>query len=130
VTTDARRTIGALGELIAEQHLARAGYGILDRNFRTRYGELDLVASEARFIVFCEVKTRVVGSRTGPPGPLDAIGPSKRRQLRRMAAQWLASSGGPSSRRERADELRFDAIGVTVSSAGRLLDLEHVRNAF
>ncbi len=130
MTTDLRRTVGALGELMAEQHLARSGFRILDRNFRTRYGELDLVATESCFVVFCEVKTRVAGSRHGPPGPLDAIGPSKRRQLRRMAAQWLCSSAAPSLGRGAAEELRFDAIGVTVSSAGRLLALDHVRDAF
>ena len=127
--TDARRTIGALGELLAEQHLGRSGYRILDRNYRTRYGELDLVAGEPGFVVFCEVKTRVAGSRRGPDGPLDAIGPEKRRRLRRMAAQWLTASAGHRPR-ERADELRFDAIGITVSSAGRLVSLDHVRDAF
>ncbi len=126
--TDLRRARGELGERLAERHLLGAGYRLLDRNFRTRHGELDLVVAGGNALVFCEVKTRVAGRR-GPPGPLDAIGPEKRRRLRLMAAQWLAAHAGE-RREERAPELRFDAIGVTVSPGGRLLALEHVEDAF
>lgn len=126
--TDARRTRGAAGESLAESHLITAGYSILERNFRTRYGELDLIACSEQALVFCEVKTRVSGSRAGPPGPLDAIGPRKRRQLRLMAAQWL-SARADEERPPRAT-LRFDAIGVTVTPDGRLAKLEHVEDAF
>jgi putative endonuclease len=128
VPTDLRRARGELGERFAERHLAAAGYRLLDRNFRTRYGELDLVAAGRRALVFCEVKTRVAGGR-GPPGPLDGIGPDKRRRLRLMAAQWLAAHAGE-RREDDTSELRFDAIGVTLSPGGRLLALEHVEDAF
>ena len=117
-----------MGESLAEGHLVAAGYSILERNFRTRYGELDLVACSEHALVFCEVKTRVAGSRNGPPGPLDAIGPRKRRRLRLMAAQWLAARAG--EERPQRGTLRFDAIGVTISPAGRLESLEHVEDAF
>src|SRR6476619_124064 len=89
---DLRRRHGELGEKIAEEHLQHRGYSILARNFRTRYGELDLIAADRRTLVFCEVKTRLTGSRAGPYGPLDAIGPRKRDRLRRMARQWLVDS--------------------------------------
>jgi putative endonuclease len=124
---DRRRAHGQLGERIAEEHLAHRGYSIVARNFRTRYGELDLIAADERALVFCEVKTRVAGSRGGPDGPLDAIGPRKRKRLRKMATQWLADS---SIARPRRDELRFDAIGVMLTPGGRLLALEHLENAF
>ncbi|MEA2423153.1 MAG: putative endonuclease [Thermoleophilaceae bacterium] len=124
---DRRRAHGQLGERIAEEHLAHRGYSIVARNFRTRYGELDLIAADERALVFCEVKTRVAGSRGGPDGPLDAIGPRKRERLRKMATQWLADS---SIARPRRDELRFDAIGVMLTPGGRLLALEHLENAF
>src|ERR671935_2382104 len=75
---DSRRALGELGERMASQHLMRAGYKILATNFRTRYGELDLVAADSRCLVFCEVKTRIAGTRRGPAGPFDAIGPRKR----------------------------------------------------
>jgi putative endonuclease len=127
--TDARRTRGALGERIAANHLAERGYQVLERNFRTRYGELDLVAADDACIVFCEVKTRVAAGRAGPARGIDAIGHAKRRQLRAMAAQWLRSRpAGPA--RPRRPRLRFDAIGVTLSPAGALLSLEHVPDAF
>jgi putative endonuclease len=125
---DARRSLGDLGESIAAAHLAARGYRVLARNFRTRSGELDVVAARAGVIVFCEVKTRVAGGRRGPAGPLDAIGPHKRRRLRRMAREWLASD--PSRGGARRDQLRFDAIGVTVTASGRLLALDHVEGAF
>jgi putative endonuclease len=125
---DPRRTLGERGERIAAQHLTRAGYEILATNFRTRFGELDLVAADDRCLVFCEVKTRIAGTRRGPAGPLDAIGPRKRAQVRAMAREWLASSAADS--RPRRPELRFDAIGILVSRSGRLVSLEHVEDAF
>src|SRR4051812_50209544 len=70
---DLRRRHGELGETIAEQHLQHRGYRILARNFRVRFGELDLIAADERTLVFCEVKTRLSSSSRGPAGPLDAI---------------------------------------------------------
>lgn len=124
---DARKSIGALGERIAAEHLERAGYTILARNWHCRHGELDIVAVDRTALVFCEVKARVAGGREGPAGPLDAIGDRKRRRLRLLAREWLAqrAAGGPSPA-----ALRFDAIGVTVNHAGGLLALEHVEDAF
>jgi putative endonuclease len=118
-----------MGERIAERHLERRGYRVIERNYRTRYGEIDLIAVDRRAIVFCEVKTRVSPSRTGPAGPFDAIGPSKRRRVRMMAAQWLAAREADPAR-PRRPELRFDAIGVTLAAGGRLLALDHLEGAF
>jgi putative endonuclease len=104
---------------------------IIDRNFRTRWGELDIVALDERTIVFCEVKTRLVSDRLGPGDPrtrdpLESVHPRKRAKVRRMAARWLVERRD----RPRADELRFDAIGVTVDPAGRLLRIDHLEGAF
>jgi putative endonuclease len=125
---DPRRSLGERGERIAAEHLVRAGYTIVATNFRTRFGELDIVAANERFLVFCEVKTRIAGTRRGPAGPLDAIGPRKRAQVRAMAREWLASDSAAG--RPRRPELRFDAIGVLVSRGGRLVALDHVEDAF
>ena len=127
--SDPRRARGDHGERLAEQHLLAAGYRVLERNFRTRHGELDLVVADARALVFCEVKTRAVASRAGPAGPLDSIGPGKRRKLRLMAGQWLAARADGGAR-PLPPRLRFDAIGVTVDRSGALLALEHVEDAF
>jgi putative endonuclease len=128
MSTDRRRSLGARGEQIAAEHLAARGYQVIERNFRTRLGELDLVAVGPGALVFCEVKTRV-STRPLPSLALEAIGPAKRAKLRLLAREWLrmrpAASGRPT--RER---LRFDAIGVTVSIRGDLLALEHVEDAF
>ena len=126
---DLRRIrIGAHGERLAGEHLERAGYTVLERNARCgRLGELDIVARGDRCLVFCEVKTRVEGTSAGPAGPLDAIGPNKRRRLRRLAGEWLRSRPQEG---DRPPWIRFDAIGVTVDRSGALLALEHVEDAF
>ena len=128
MANDHRAPLGAAGERIAEDHLVERGYAIADRNFRTRHGELDLVALDGDCLVFCEVKTRIARSPPGPFGPLSSVGPRKRRQVRRMARQWLAERAAACPRRPGL--LRFDAIGVTVGSGGELLDLEHLEHAF
>jgi putative endonuclease len=124
---DDRQRLGALGEGLAGEHLEARGYAILDRNFRTRYGELDLVAADSSCLVFCEVKTRVGRTAEDPFGPLTAVGVRKRAQLRRMAREWLA---GARWRGRRPAQLRFDAIGVTLRADGRLLVLDHLEDAF
>ena len=124
---DPRRTLGARGERIAAERLMAAGYRILDRNFRTRHGELDLVASDGRALVFCEVKTRVAHGRASPYGPFTSLGRGKQRQVRSMAREWLANRGAHA---RSAGELRFDAIGVTVSASGEVLAVDHLEGAF
>ena len=85
------------------------------------------MAADRRALVFCEVKTRVAGGRRGPAVALDAIGTRKRRRLRLLAREWLSISAAS---RPGRDELRFDAIGVTVDRGGALVALEHVEDAF
>ncbi len=104
--------------------MQRLGFEVMERNYRTRWGELDIVAFDGHTLAFCEVKTRRAGGRTGEP--FEAIRPIKRAQVRKMAGSWLIE------RRERpyARAVRFDAIGVTFDHAGRLLGLEHLEEAF
>ena len=125
VRSDHRKRLGALGETLACRHLEARGYSVIARNFRTRYGELDLVAADSRCLVICEVKTRL--SPTAGINPLAAVGAAKRLQIRRMARQWLAERGpdGP-----RPAELRFDAIGITLDDGGELVELDHIEAAF
>ncbi len=124
--SDRRQLLGQRGERLACDHLAARGYRVVDRNFRTRYGEIDVVARSGRVLVFCEVKTRVSNGGGAPFGPLASVGPRKQRQLRRMAGQWLAAAPRPPG----GDSIRFDAIGVTLDPNGRLADLEHLEGAF
>jgi putative endonuclease len=124
MSEDKRRQLGAAGEQLATEHLTRRGFQILERNFRTRWGELDIIATDGHAIVFCEVKSRVANRANRDP--LESVHPRKRAQLRRMAAQWLHER----SDRPRAVELRFDAIGVTLEPDGRLRRLDHLEGAF
>jgi putative endonuclease len=124
VSRDLRHQLGRLGEKLASEHLERLGYQVLDRNYRTRWGELDIVAFDGAKLVFCEVKTRRLPHSGGHP--LEAVDARKRLQLRKMAGRWLCE------RRERpyAEELRFDVVGLTFDGQGRLLSLEHLEHAF
>ena len=119
-----RGELGRRGEQLAAEHLERLGYELVERNFRTRWGELDIVARRDGTLVFCEVKARRASGRAG--GPFDAVGPPKRAQVRRMAAAWLAARHD----RGYAEVLRFDAIGVRFDEEDRLIDLEHLEGAF
>ena len=125
---DPRRTLGETGEAEAVAHLARRGHEILDRNFRTRYGELDVVSATRSCLVFCEVKTRTAGGRRGPASALEAVGPAKRRRLRLMAREWFRVRGGRHEGLPRG--VRFDAIGVVLDSRRQLVALDHVEDAF
>jgi putative endonuclease len=125
--SDPRRELGAKGEELARRHIEARGFTLLDSNFRTRHGELDVVAADRRHLVFVEVKTRILNGPPGELGPFAAIGPRKRSQVRLMAREWLArrDSAGPWP-----PELRFDAIGIAFDRQGRLLSLEHLEGAF
>jgi putative endonuclease len=124
VSDDPRHRLGATGERLAAEHLERCGFNVLERNFRTRWGELDIVAFDGRTLAFCEVKSRRAGGSRG--GPFEAVGPGKQVRVRRMAGSWLAERRD----RPRAPVLRFDVIGVTFDPAGRLISLEHLEGAF
>ncbi len=124
MSNDLRHRLGRLGEQLAADHLSRRGFEILQRNYRTRWGELDIVAFDGGTLAFCEVKTRRL--RPGTGNPFDAVDRAKRAQVRKMAGQWLIEQ----SNRPYADVLRFDAIGVTFNPAGELVALEHLEGAF
>ena len=121
MSNDPRHMLGKLGESLAAEHLERLGYGIVARNHRTRFGEIDIIAIGGETLVFCEVKTR-----SGAGEPWEALGQRKRSQVRRMAAAYLAEEPG----RPRAESIRFDAIGVVIDQRGRLNRLEHLESAF
>ena len=124
VTTDPRKALGQLGEQLAAEHLIRRGFEIVERNYRTRWGELDIVAFDGRVLTFCEVKTR--RATAAGVSPLEAVRALKRSKVRKMAGRWLVER----TDRPYADTVRFDAIGVTLDAGGRLISLEHLEGAF
>ena len=121
-----RQRLGRAAEDLVAERLAAAAWELLERNARSRHGELDLVALDGRVLVFVEVKAGRSGSLYGPERPVLAVGPQKQRRIRRLATAWI------SERRElpRYTRIRFDAIGVTYDRAGRVCDYEHIRDAF
>ena len=104
--TMTRAQLGALGEQRAVEHLGALGLRIVARNWRCRYGEIDVIAEDAdRTVVFVEVKTR---TGDGFGGLAHAVTPQKVRRLRRLAGIWLAGQ------EQRWPAIRLDVIGVRV----------------
>lgn len=112
-----RQLLGRLGENLACAYVRRNGWLVLDRNWRCRTGELDLVALDGSELVICEVRTRR-GTRVGTP--LESVTPRKIRRLRVLAGQWVQH------RRAKPRSLRIDVIGITVDHEGHY-DVTHVR---
>jgi putative endonuclease len=124
VSSDPRHQLGKLGERLAAEHLTRRGFQILERNYRTRWGELDIVAFDGHTLSFCEVKTRRLGR--GDVAPLESIRSRKQSRIRKMAGSWMSEHQG----RGFAPAIRCDAIGVTFDRAGRLVAIEHLEGVF
>ncbi len=124
--TAQRQRIGRAAEDLIAARLANAGWEIVERNARTRYGELDIVALDGRTLVFVEVKAGRQGSAFGPERPVLAVDRRKQQRIRRLATAWMS---------ERRDApfyrgIRFDAIGVSFDRAGSVVDIEHLEGAF
>jgi putative endonuclease len=117
---DARRVVGQNGEDAVARWYTAAGYTVLDRNWRVREGELDLVVRDASTIAFCEVKTRR-GEAFGLP--VEAVTARKRQRLRLLAGRWLDTHDGA------APSLRFDVASVRPDGRGGW-DVEMLANAF
>lgn len=124
--TVARLRTGRRAEQLVARRLATAGWRILERNARTRYGELDLVALDGSTLVFVEVKAGRAGAGFGPERPVHAIDRRKQRQVRRLATAWM----GERRQLPRYERIRFDAVGVSFDRAGRTVDVEHLEGAF
>jgi putative endonuclease len=124
--TVTRQRLGAWAEGLAASRLEDDGWRILARNHRTRYGEIDIVASDRHALVFVEVKCGRLGSGAGPERPVLAVDRAKQRRIRRLAGAFLAER----PQLPRFAEIRFDVIGVSVDREGGLARYEHLRGAF
>jgi putative endonuclease len=121
VVRESKKQVGLRGEDLACSELERQGMQILERNWRCRLGEIDIVAAEfganGLTLIFCEVKCR---SGLGFGHPLEAITCTKMRTLRQLAAVWMREH------RIKASTIRLDAIGV-VLAPGADPSIRHVR---
>lgn len=108
--TVARQQLGKLGEDLAAGALVARGYAILDRRYRTRHGEIDIVADDRGTIVFVEVRSRTTGEFGRAA---ESLTPAKRRKVTAMAVDYLA-------RRRLADRpCRFDVVTVDDANGPR-----------
>ncbi len=111
-----RQKVGNFGEKLACEHLREKGYEILDQNYRTRGGEIDIVAKEGDVLVFVEVKTRTNRAFGFPEEAIDA---RKQRKLVLTAEHYLAVH------RLYEKNYRIDSIGIELDREGRILELRH-----
>lgn len=114
-----KKEIGARGEETAAKYLVKKGYKIIERNYYTRYGELDIICQLGNILVFVEVKTRT-SIKYGLPQ--EAITGRKIEHLRKAALIYLNSCN------HRYDEIRFDVIAILVK--GENNEINHITGAF
>lgn len=108
------RTLGAWGEEIATRYLEEHGFTVLARNWRCRWGELDIVCADAQSIHAVEVKTRRLGGRVPA---LQAISPQKRARLRKLLCIWLVEAG------RHAPEIAVDLCAITVQPGAATVNM-------
>ncbi|MDX6286882.1 MAG: putative endonuclease [Frankiales bacterium] len=111
--------LGRYGENIAAAHLEAAGLEVVQRNWRCREGEIDIVARDGTTVVVCEVKTR---AGLGFGSPLEAVTAPKLRRLRRLAAVWMTDNTPTWAR-----AVRIDVVGIVYPPGGEPV-IDHVRD--
>ncbi len=112
------QSLGAKGEVLARRFLEKAGYRIIDQNYRTRFGEVDLIALDGITLVFVEVKTR---SDHSFGAPQEAVTRQKQQRIIRVAQYYL------SSHQENERPVRFDVVAITDSLP---VNIELFKDAF
>ncbi len=114
-----RAALGKLGEDLAAEHLRKAGYQVLERNVRTRYGEIDLVARDGDCVVFVEVRTMASDMMT----PEESVTLRKQRQVASLGFRYLQEHGMTDA------DWRADVVAIEMGPAGKPVRFEHYVNA-
>jgi putative endonuclease len=125
---DHRRTLGRYGEKLSVEHLLARGFSLLARNYRTRRGEINLIAFDGRTLIFVEVKTHQLG-RSQPPASVSPLAYLSAGQLARYRPVAQAYLDDERRKVPTAQKMRFDAIGVLVNADGAVVALEHVEGS-
>jgi len=115
-----RKEVGARGEKLAADLLKKRGYKIIQRNFRCREGEIDIVAQRGECLVFVEVRTK---KNTAFGTPEESVTLSKREKLISLANAYLQAYDKP------PQSWRIDVIAVELTPDNRVSRLEHIENA-
>ncbi|MCK4697204.1 MAG: YraN family protein [Dehalococcoidia bacterium] len=114
------REIGALGEKIAAEHLTGLGYVIRERNFRSREGEIDIIAEKDDFLVFIEVRTRTSSSYGTPE---ESVTAQKKERLLALAEAYMED------RDDLPPSWRIDVVALELGPKGKVSRLELIENA-
>ena len=114
-----KQQFGKKGESLAARHLKRSGYRIIEKNFRTKQGEIDIIAKDKDTIVFVEVKSRK-NDRFG--NPKWAITPRKQRKISMVALEYLKAT------QQINVKARFDVVSINRAQESRRIEL--IKNAF
>jgi len=120
-----RRSLGRQGEEIATAHLRGLGYEIIARNWRTRLGELDIIARDGDWLVFVEVRARRAATGGRPPvlgSPEESVTPRKQMRLAAMSEAYLFELPWPGP-------WRIDVIALELWPDGAIARLNHLRDA-
>ena len=117
-----RKLVGRWGEAAAAEHLRKKGYKIIAQGYHSRYGEIDLIAADKKFVAFVEVKTRKSASFARA---LEYVDSNKQRRLAATASMWLSEN-------KTKLQPRFDVIEVYYTEEGglRAAGINHLENAF
>lgn len=113
------QSLGFYGEQLAVNYLSEHSYSIVERNFRTRMGEIDVIAQKANTLHFVEVKTRI-GTIKGMP--YEAVTPTKIRHLMKAAQSYVLLN------QKTGDKLSLDVISIILDSQRNLTSLRHYEN--
>ena len=112
---------GREGEELAVRFLKKSGYGIVERNYRCPYGEIDIIARDGKVLVFVEVKARTSGAFGLPKESVDR---RKQRHIIKASADYLAKNGLAES------PARFDVVSIEIDGKGGGASTELIKNAF
>lgn len=113
--------LGSLGEQLAEKYLKEKGHLILEKNYRTKLGELDIIAKKDNTIIFLEVKTRTSDAFGAPR---EAVGNKKQKTIQRLSQQYILHR----KLEALSFNYRFDVIEVKI--VGKRYKIEHIKDAF
>lgn len=122
--TDNRKRLGVVGEAEARRRLEMDGYQILEANWRSRAGELDLIARDGDRLVFVEVRARSAASAGRFGTAAESVDARKQKQVRSVAQSYLGNT------KQRDVFIRFDVIAVTIGPDDEIQDYKHYEAAF
>ena len=117
--SDYRRQLGKWGESVAAVHLEAKGFRIVGRNWRSAFGEIDIIAQDGGEFVFVEVKTRR-GNQMGTPE--EGLTKEKAEKLRQVAQLYLAE-------KDLDKDWRIDLVAIEIDNRGKLVRCDHIQNA-